>query len=155
MLILVLFENGYFWRYAYDKLVFLNSNTKISPFHCIRFFLRFRKCITFSINISRWYPNPSNMTQPVHIVRNMIFRNYYSEYFLTLPIITLQGCIKEMNKLGMMIDIQYLSTPVQQQILNISKAPVMISHTASNSLNDYIQNVDNTTLSLLVRKKLV
>ncbi|XP_044746927.1 dipeptidase 1-like isoform X2 [Coccinella septempunctata] len=58
-------------------------------------------------------------------------------------------CIGEMNRLGMMIDIQGLSTPVQEQILNISRAPVLISNTAAFMINNYPGNVDDGTLNLL------
>lgn len=59
-------------------------------------------------------------------------------------------CIEEMNRLGMMIDIQGLSNTSQQEILNISSAPVLISNAAASDVFKYSGNIDNETLNLLV-----
>ncbi|XP_045470484.1 putative dipeptidase MCYG_02918 isoform X1 [Harmonia axyridis] len=61
-------------------------------------------------------------------------------------------CIEEMNRLGMMIDIQGLSNTSQQEILNISRAPVLISNAAASDVFKYSGNIDNETLSLLKSK---
>ncbi|KAK9892019.1 hypothetical protein WA026_018207 [Henosepilachna vigintioctopunctata] len=57
--------------------------------------------------------------------------------------------VHEMNTLGMMIDIQGLSKITQKNILNISSAPVMISHTAAAALYKYEGNTDDEIMELI------
>lgn len=57
--------------------------------------------------------------------------------------------IAEMNKWGMMIDISHPSKQANMQMMHLSKAPVIASHSASRALYDHSRNLsDEELLSL-------
>ena len=57
--------------------------------------------------------------------------------------------VNEMNRLGMIVDISHLSKTSTDQILALSKAPVMASHSSARELCDHSRNLDNESLLLL------
>lgn len=57
--------------------------------------------------------------------------------------------VKQMNKLGIMIDLSHLSKESTDQILRTSKAPVMASHSSARKLCDHSRNLDDESLMLL------
>ena len=54
--------------------------------------------------------------------------------------------IKEMNSLGMMIDISHPSKEAIRQMIEISKAPVIASHSSARKLCDHSRNLDDEQL---------
>jgi membrane dipeptidase len=54
--------------------------------------------------------------------------------------------IKEMNKYGIMIDVSHPSKEAMRQMLKITKAPIIASHSSSRSLNDVSRNLDDEQL---------
>ena len=54
--------------------------------------------------------------------------------------------IKEMNKLGMMIDISHPSKKAIKQMISLSKAPVIASHSSARTLCNHRRNLDDEQL---------
>ena len=54
--------------------------------------------------------------------------------------------IKEMNKLGMMIDISHPSKEAIKQMISLSKAPVIASHSSARTLCNHSRNLDDEQL---------
>jgi len=54
--------------------------------------------------------------------------------------------IREMNKHGIMIDVSHPSKEAMRQMLEITKAPIIASHSASRALNDVSRNLDDEQL---------
>ena len=55
--------------------------------------------------------------------------------------------IREMNRLGIMIDISHPSKEAIRQIIRLSKAPVIASHSSARSLCDHSRNLDDEQLA--------
>ncbi|KAL3288133.1 hypothetical protein HHI36_002581 [Cryptolaemus montrouzieri] len=60
-----------------------------------------------------------------------------------------ETAVREMNRLGMIIDAQGLSTDSLTTVLNISTVPIMISHSAAADLYGYPNNTNILTLDAL------
>lgn len=54
--------------------------------------------------------------------------------------------VREMNRLGMFIDISHVSEKVMNHVLDITKAPVMASHSSARGINDHTRNVSDAVL---------
>ena len=54
--------------------------------------------------------------------------------------------IKEMNRLGIMIDISHPSKEAIRQMISLSKAPVIASHSSARTLCDHSRNLDDDQL---------
>ncbi len=57
--------------------------------------------------------------------------------------------IKEMNKLGIMIDVSHPSKKSMEQMIQLSKAPIMASHSSARALCDHSRNLDDDQLKLM------
>lgn len=56
--------------------------------------------------------------------------------------------IAEMNQWGIMVDISHPSKEAIMQMIELSKAPVMASHSSARSLNDVSRNLDDEQLKI-------
>jgi len=56
--------------------------------------------------------------------------------------------IKEMNKYGMMIDVSHPSKEAIKQMFELSKAPLIASHSSARALCDHSRNLDDDLLEL-------
>lgn len=56
--------------------------------------------------------------------------------------------VREMNRLGMMIDVSHPSKEAIKQMFEISKAPLMASHSSARALCDHSRNLDDELLML-------
>lgn len=57
--------------------------------------------------------------------------------------------VKEMNRLGMMIDISHPSKEAMRQMIEISTAPLIASHSSARALCNHSRNLDNEQLEWL------
>ena len=59
--------------------------------------------------------------------------------------------VREMNRLGMFIDISHVSTKVMNDVLDISTAPIIASHSSARALNDHTRNVSDDVLKRVAK----
>ncbi|GAA4969137.1 dipeptidase [Algibacter aquimarinus] len=57
--------------------------------------------------------------------------------------------IKEMNRLGMMIDVSHPSKEAMKQMIELSKAPIIASHSSARTLCNHSRNLDDEQLELM------
>ena len=54
--------------------------------------------------------------------------------------------IREMNRLGMMVDISHVSDAAMSDVLQITEAPIIFSHSAARALTGHVRNVPDDIL---------
>ncbi|WP_142786171.1 dipeptidase [Changchengzhania lutea] len=57
--------------------------------------------------------------------------------------------IKEMNRLGMMIDVSHPSKAAMRQMIELTKAPIIASHSSARALCNHSRNLDDEQLQWL------
>jgi len=60
-----------------------------------------------------------------------------------------KSAVSEMNRLGIMIDVSHPSKASMQQMISLSKAPVIASHSSARALCDHSRNLDDEQLLLI------
>jgi N-acyl-D-amino-acid deacylase len=62
-----------------------------------------------------------------------------------------QEVVREMNKLGMLIDISHVSIQTMKDAIRVSQAPVIFSHSSARSVADHPRNVPDDVLKLTAK----
>jgi membrane dipeptidase len=59
--------------------------------------------------------------------------------------------VREMNRLGMLIDISHVSVKVMNDALDVSTAPIIASHSGARGVNDHTRNVPDEVLKRIAK----
>ena len=59
--------------------------------------------------------------------------------------------VREMNRLGMIVDISHVTPKVMHDVLDIAESPVMFSHSSAKALTDHPRNVPDDVLRRLAK----
>ena len=58
-----------------------------------------------------------------------------------------EAVVREMNLLGMFVDISHVSAEAMRDVLNVTRAPVIFSHSSARAINSYPRNVPDDVLA--------
>ncbi len=59
--------------------------------------------------------------------------------------------VREMNRLGMLVDLSHVSPEVMRQALDLSEAPILFSHSSARALVDHPRNVPDDVLARMAK----
>ncbi len=59
--------------------------------------------------------------------------------------------VREMNRLGMMVDVSHVSDKTMSDVLDVSRAPVIASHSSARALSDHPRNIPDDLLRRIAR----
>jgi len=62
-----------------------------------------------------------------------------------------EDVVREMNRLGMFVDLSHVATEVMVDAIRVSEAPVIFSHSSARALVNHPRNVPDRVLSMLPR----
>lgn len=63
-----------------------------------------------------------------------------------------RALVQEANRLGIVLDASHASDMVFDQLLELSKAPIVLSHTSADAIYDHARNIDDARIRKLAAK---
>ena len=58
-----------------------------------------------------------------------------------------EAVVREMNRVGMFVDISHVSAEAMRDVLNVARAPLIFSHSSARAINSYPRNVPDDVLA--------
>ncbi len=59
--------------------------------------------------------------------------------------------VREMNRLGMLVDISHVSVKTMSDVLDVTTAPIIASHSGARGVNDHTRNVPDDILKRVAK----
>ncbi len=95
-----------------------------------------------------FYAGGVRMAGPVHFLNNDLATSATDTSPAAYPGLTPLGkqWVEECNRLGILIDASHASDAVLDELLKLSKAPIILSHSGARAVYDHPRNVDDERL---------